>query len=483
MSFPAKTLLLSAGLALLVLGLGVLAFGMFFSGTKSDLAETRESDSGRYTAALKIVPGGGGGDDQLGSSKLLPTPTPVNSPDNPVPPPPPPSPTPTPTPPSPVRTPTPDDTFELAKGNACKFTSGPRAGQIGGLSPSSPVLLGAPCEDGSGSAGTVVRLSEDNGSRDRMGNACKFISGPRAGQIEDRSQLPRQPFGSPCRDGRGSLGKVVQIFSRERSPALENTPEATPTPAPVVRESVQPGGTQDSSPRPAPAVKPTSPPPPSTVSTAGEKDNVDMCYPASMYTGEGKNVILRLIRAPEPTIDDFCPSTVNSKKEVKRSLPLSTDASVSKTDKLLKDFCQVKGESYEPQVFATLNSSSFKVDTDESRQVQSLLEPQQEWYFNIKPDGDALGEQEVSFSLRVDCVSKRDKADVLHFPLPSSPAFKIEVQKRPSPLVEFGTINIAGLISGLIGSVLCFPFLSDRFKVWRQKLAARRERNLKNRRK
>jgi hypothetical protein len=65
---------------------------------------------------------------------------------------------------------------------------------------------------------------------------------------------------------------------------------------------------------------------------------------------------------------------------------------------------------------------------------------------------------------------------VQFFPLPASPSFKVDVQKKSSSFIELGTINIAGLLSGLIGSVLCFPFLSDRFKGWREKRAAAKKK-------
>ena len=106
-------------------------------------------------------------------------------------------------------------------GNACKFTSGPRAGQTQDYSQLPPLPLGSPCQDGQSpvSAGTVVAIGSPappaggGGLPAGMGNACKFTSGPRAGQTQDYSQLPPLPLGSSCQDGQSpvSTGTVVAI--------------------------------------------------------------------------------------------------------------------------------------------------------------------------------------------------------------------------------------------------------------------------------
>jgi hypothetical protein len=113
-------------------------------------------------------------------------------------------------------------------GNACKFTSGPRAGQTQDYSQLPPLPLGSPCQDGQSpvSTGTVVTLGgsaapSGGGPPAGMGNACKFTSGPRAGQTQDYSQLPPLPLGSPCQDGQSpvSTGTVVALGNSTQSPA------------------------------------------------------------------------------------------------------------------------------------------------------------------------------------------------------------------------------------------------------------------------
>ena len=432
-----KTIFLLAGL-LLVLGAFVLfALGAWAS-SKGPTAP-QGPDDGRYTAALKII-------SNSTSNGANPTPNPTPSPIDTnvngafVPP------TPTSTPVSTPEThPTPMSTPVPTPAATPKPTPFP-----------TPSRTPPP--------------------QSRLGAGCRFMSGPRVGQLQRNPYM--SPLGSSCTDGHGSDGEIVEWpkikpkLKTQPSPSLKMSPKP-----PSIGENLLPAigdaGGEDYS----YAYASTVPQPQSQPQPSAEKDNVDMCYPISMYTGEGKSVILRLIRALEPAIDDFCPTSPDKKRDVKNALPLSTDnSSPAKTNKLLKDFCLSKGEDYEPRVFAKLNSSSFKVDTDPSRQLQSLSEPLQEWDFSIRPEDGVVGQQEVSFSLRVDCVNKHDKTDVQFFPLPASPSFKVDVQKKSSSFIELGTINIAGLLSGLIGSVLCFPFLSDRFKSWREKRAAAKKK-------
>jgi hypothetical protein len=43
----------------------------------------------------------------------------------------------------------------------------------------------------------------------QLSTLCKFTAGPRAGQIHDYAPMQGIPVGSPCQDGAGSTGTVI----------------------------------------------------------------------------------------------------------------------------------------------------------------------------------------------------------------------------------------------------------------------------------
>ncbi len=117
-------------------------------------------------------------------------------------------------------------------GNACKFTTGTRAGQTQDYSQLGVLPLGSPCQDGQGSTGTVVALEgsgisgpSPGGPPQGMGNACKFNSGPRAGQTQDYSQLQPLPLGSPCQDGQSPLSTGVVVALGSPTPSTGGPPQ------------------------------------------------------------------------------------------------------------------------------------------------------------------------------------------------------------------------------------------------------------------
>ena len=97
--------------------------------------------------------------------------------------------------------------------NTCKFTTGPRAGQTQDYAPMAPISVGVPCHDGQGSTGVVVAAGAGSqpqgGAAGPLSNTCKFTTGPRAGQIQSYPNVSPIPVGSPCHDGQGSTGFAI----------------------------------------------------------------------------------------------------------------------------------------------------------------------------------------------------------------------------------------------------------------------------------
>ena len=104
----------------------------------------------------------------------------------------------------------------------CKFHVGPRAGStidFTGVRGARAGPLGAPCQDGLGSSGILVAsMSAPNQGSVRPGfngnssTTCRFVFGPRAGQIINFEGVPgARPgqVGTPCNDGLGSTGEIV----------------------------------------------------------------------------------------------------------------------------------------------------------------------------------------------------------------------------------------------------------------------------------
>jgi hypothetical protein len=121
----------------------------------------------------------------------------------------------------------------------CRFTDGPRAGQIQDLSAlpgATPIRIGASCSDGASSTGTAIaqsgRIAEESraapsatlatagtdakpwstataGAGRAVSTICQFLSGPKAHGWHDYAPLPPVALGSPCQDGTGSAGIVV----------------------------------------------------------------------------------------------------------------------------------------------------------------------------------------------------------------------------------------------------------------------------------
>ena len=117
----------------------------------------------------------------------------------------------------PIATVPPVDT-QASLGKVCKLTSGPLAGTSYDLAPlrGYNTRIGAPCKYGSDSTGVIVagapKPTPESGVQSApatMGSVCSFTSGPLALTTADLS--PKQaPLGSPCSNGYGSQGVIVE---------------------------------------------------------------------------------------------------------------------------------------------------------------------------------------------------------------------------------------------------------------------------------
>ncbi len=95
-------------------------------------------------------------------------------------------------------------------GTVCRFQSGSRAGQTQDYSPQT-LPVGSRCWDGQDSYGVVVAsMGKSQGPDKQLSTRCQFNTGPRAGQIQDYAPMPPLSIGTPCQDGQGSTGVVVQ---------------------------------------------------------------------------------------------------------------------------------------------------------------------------------------------------------------------------------------------------------------------------------
>ncbi len=100
---------------------------------------------------------------------------------------------------------------------SCHFLSGLKAGQTidySGQPNVHPAVPGTACTDGSGSFGVAVDKNAAANpsspvSTGGLSSKCKFSFGPRSGQVQDYNPLPPIPIGTPCNDGQGSVGQVV----------------------------------------------------------------------------------------------------------------------------------------------------------------------------------------------------------------------------------------------------------------------------------
>jgi hypothetical protein len=98
--------------------------------------------------------------------------------------------------------------------STCRFTQGPRAGQVQSYRGMvHPIPVGSPCTDGQGSQGVAVSDGVGGGvggGQAQLTSTCRFTQGPRAGRLQSyRGRVPPIPVGSACTDGQGSHGVAV----------------------------------------------------------------------------------------------------------------------------------------------------------------------------------------------------------------------------------------------------------------------------------
>lgn len=128
-----------------------------------------------------------------------------------------PQPTPQPTPqPQPQPSPnppsgTPQPNSEMS--SVCQFSSGPNPGAIVNFVGVGEAPVGTYCQDNLGNRGAVVSRSHPYAGMAInlvFSSRCYFNFGPLTGQIVDYSPMGKVQVGTPCNDGAGSLGFVIQ---------------------------------------------------------------------------------------------------------------------------------------------------------------------------------------------------------------------------------------------------------------------------------
>jgi hypothetical protein len=116
-----------------------------------------------------------------------------------------------------------DDATNDGLSTTCKFTSGLRAGQVQhwprGTPGLTPAPIGQSCTDGKGSTGIAIadpQIGPDVPKpqpTDGLSTTCKFTSGPRAGQVKhwprNTPGLTPARIGAPCTDGVGNSGIAI----------------------------------------------------------------------------------------------------------------------------------------------------------------------------------------------------------------------------------------------------------------------------------
>ena len=99
-------------------------------------------------------------------------------------------------------------------GSVCKLTSGPKAGTTYDFAPMQ-AAIGAPCNYGPDNTGVIIAGTSQPpppkpvAPAPVMGSVCSFTSGPLALTTADFSPK-RAPLGTPCTDGHGSHGVIVE---------------------------------------------------------------------------------------------------------------------------------------------------------------------------------------------------------------------------------------------------------------------------------
>lgn len=100
------------------------------------------------------------------------------------------------------------------QGSVCRLTAGPMAGTVYDFSPMH-ASIGSPCNYGSENTGVVVAGAAKPPAKPRPpnpmaeGTVCSFTSGPLALTTADFAPK-RAPLGTPCTDGYGSKGFIVE---------------------------------------------------------------------------------------------------------------------------------------------------------------------------------------------------------------------------------------------------------------------------------
>jgi hypothetical protein len=112
----------------------------------------------------------------------------------------------------------------------CSFNQGPAAGTSHDYAPLDPLPVGAACNDGKGSTGTMIAKPQapatgpESAAADshETSTLCKFTSGPAAGTMHDYAPLDPLPVGTACNNGAGSTGVIIAPSTNTPPPA--NTP-------------------------------------------------------------------------------------------------------------------------------------------------------------------------------------------------------------------------------------------------------------------
>lgn len=113
--------------------------------------------------------------------------------------------------------------FSQERSFLCKFTGGPRSGQVQDYTghPAGPLPVGSSCQDGMNprSDGVIIPSGSKPDQPQERSFLCKFTSGPRSGQVQDYTGHPSGPLpvGSSCQDGNNpqSSGAIISAGGKK----------------------------------------------------------------------------------------------------------------------------------------------------------------------------------------------------------------------------------------------------------------------------
>lgn len=111
-------------------------------------------------------------------------------------------------------------TSNVKTSRTCKYKRGIKAGELQYFGDIDPVPIGAECTDGGGSYGIVVPDVKPVAAKPApTSRTCKYSAGPKSGQVQYFPDAQPISIGSPCEDGVGSFGVAVADSKQRATPA------------------------------------------------------------------------------------------------------------------------------------------------------------------------------------------------------------------------------------------------------------------------